>query len=160
MSFDPKWGGPAHADFPRLISWTDSPDAGVRDYSGTATYTQDFDLPKTLPGRVVLDLGKVDVIASVAVNGQSFGDVWTPPFAVDVTSALHPGKNHLEVKVANLWTNRLIADAKLPEAQRLTWTTYPMYRPDARRLPSGLLGPVVLRAAALVPGEAASLKNP
>ena len=108
----------------------------------------------------MLDLGKVDVIASVAVNGQSFGDVWKPPFAVDVTSALHPGKNHFEVKVANLWTNRLIADAKLPEAQRLTWTNYPMYRPDARRLPSGLLGPVVLRAAALVPGEAASLKNP
>ena len=160
VSFDPKWGGPAHADFPKLISWTDSPDPGIRDYSGTATYTREFNLPQTIPSQAVLDLGKVDVIASVAVNGQSFDDVWKPPFAINVTPALHPGKNHLEVKVANLWTNRLIADAKLPETQRLTWTNHPMYRAGAPRSSSGLLGPVVLRAEASVPGEAASLKNP
>ncbi len=160
VSFDPKWGGPARVDFPKLISWTDSPDPGIRDYSGTATYTREFNLSQTIPSRVVLDLVKVDVIASVVVNGQSFGDVWKPPFAVEVTPALHAGKNHLEVKVANLWTNRLIADAKLPETQRLTWTSYPMYHAGAPRSSSGLLGPVVLRAAALVPGEAASLKHP
>ena len=160
VSFDPKWGGPAHTNFPSLISWTDSPDAGIRDYSGTATYSLEFDLPKTLPGRVVLDLGKVDVIASLAVNGQSLGDLWKTPFAADVTAALHPGKNRLEVKVANLWANRLIADAGLPEAKRLTWTNYAPYKAGAPRLPSGLLGPVVLRAAASAPGEAASLKNP
>jgi hypothetical protein len=106
VSFDPRWGGPAHVDFPRLISWTDSPDPGIRDYSGTATYTREFDLPEKLPGRVVLDLGKADVIASVAVNGQSLGDVWKTPFAVDVTAALHAGKNRLEVRVANLFWAR------------------------------------------------------
>jgi hypothetical protein len=146
-SFDPKWGGPAHADFPHLISWTESKDPGIRDYSGTATYSRDFDLPDKLPNRIVLDLGKVDVIASVTVNGQSFGDVWKAPFAVDITAALHPGKNRLEVKVANLWDNRLIADASLPEKKRLTWTNYPMRRAGAPRLPSGILGPVALRAA-------------
>ena len=46
--------------------------SGIRDYSGTATYTRDFDLPKTLPSRVVLDLGTVDVIASLTVNGTEF----------------------------------------------------------------------------------------
>jgi hypothetical protein len=147
VSFDPQWGGPAQTDFPKLISWTDSPDPGIRDYSGTATYTRDFDLPQTLPNRVVLDLGTVDVIASLTVNGQSFGDVWKPPFAVDVTAALHPGKNQVEIKVANLWTNRLIADAALPEAKRLTWTNHPLYPAGAPRVPSGLLGPVALRAA-------------
>ncbi len=160
VSFDPKWGGPARTNFPSLISWTDSPEAGIRDYSGTATYSLEFDLPKTLPGRVVLDLGKVDVIASLIVNGQSLGDLWKTPFAADVTTALHPGKNRLEVNVANLWANRLIADAGLPEAQRLTWTNYPPYKAGAPRLPSGLLGPVVLRAEAAPPGEAASLKQP
>ena len=160
VSFDPKWGGPAHTNFPSLISWTDSPDAGIRDYSGTATYSLEFDLPKTLPGRVVLDLGKVQVIASVAVNGQSFGDLWKTPFAADVTAALHPGKNRLEVKVANLWANRLIADAGLPEAKRLTWTNYAPYKAGAPRLPSGLLGPVVLRAETSVSAEAASLQKP
>ena len=157
--FDPRWGGPAQADFPSLISWTDSPDPGIRDYSGTATYTREFDLPETLPGRVVLDLGKVDVIANVTVNGQSFGDLWKTPFAADVTAALHPGKNQLEVKVANLWANRLIADASLPEAKRLTWTNYAPYKADAPRLPSGLLGPVVLRAVS-APKDAASVKAP
>ncbi len=147
VSFDPRWGGPAQVEFPRLISWTDSTDQGIRDYSGTATYTREFDLPKTLPPRVVLDLGKVDVIASVTVNGQNLGDVWKAPYSVDVTAALHAGKNRLEVKVANLWANRLIADAGLPEAKRLTWTNYPPYTADKPRLPSGLLGPVVLRSA-------------
>ena len=160
VSFDPRWGGPAHTSFPSLISWTDSPDPGIRDYSGTATYSLEFDLPKILPSRAVLDLGNVDIIASLAVNGQSLGDLWKTPFAADVTAALHPGKNRLEVKVANLWANRLIADAGLPEAKQLTWTNYAPYRAGAPRLPSGLLGPVVLRAAASVPGEAASLKNP
>ncbi len=160
VSFDPKWGGPAHTNFPSLISWTDSPDVGIRDYSGTATYSLEFDLPETLPGRVVLDLGKVSVIASLAVNGQSFGDLWKTPFAADVTAALHPGKNRSEVKVANLWANRLIADAGLPEAKRLTWTNYAPYKAGAPRLPSGLLGPVVLRAETSVPRDATSLKNP
>jgi hypothetical protein len=145
VSFDPKWGGPAQAEFPRLISWTASPDPGIRDYSGTATYTREFELPETPLDRVVLDLGKVDVIARVAVNGQSFGDLWKAPFAIDVSSALHPGKNRLEVRVANLWANRLIADAGLPEAKRLSWTNYAPYAPDAPRMPSGLLGPVLLR---------------
>ena len=77
-----------------------------------------------------------------------------------MTAALHPGKNHLEVKVANLWANRLIADAGLPEAQRLTWTNYAPYKAGAPRLPSGLLGPVVLRAETSVSAEAASLQKP
>jgi hypothetical protein len=160
VSFDPQWGGPAHADFPKLISWTNSPDPGIRDYSGTATYTRDFDLPTALPSRVVLDLGTVDVIASLTVNGQSFGDVWKAPFAVDVTAALHPGKNQVEIKVANLWTNRLIADAALPEAKRLSWTNHPLYQANATRLPSGLLGPVALRAAQSEAEKPGSTPNP
>ncbi len=160
VSFDPQWGGPAHADFPKLSSWTDSSDPGIRDYSGTATYTREFDLPQTLPNRVVLDLGTVDVIASLTVNGQKFGDLWKAPFAADVTAALHPGKNRIEIKVANLWANRLIADAALPEAKRLTWTNYPPYKAGSPRLPSGLLGPVVLRSAAPAPKDAELLKHP
>ena len=94
---------------------------------------------------MVLDLGKVDVIASLDVNGQSFGDLWQAPFAADVTAALHPGKNELKVKVANLWTNRLIADAALPEAKRLTWTNY---RPLQSRCAPIALGSAWPRRAA------------
>ena len=65
-----------------------------------------------------------------------------------MTKALRYGKNRLEVKVVNVWTNRLIADAGLPESQRVSWATYNPYKPGDRLLPSGLLGPVVLRVVA------------
>lgn len=81
------------------------------------------------------------------MNGLNLGALWKAPFAVDVTKALRPGKNRLEVKVANLWTNRLIADAGLPESKRLSWATFNPYKPGDRLLSSGLLGPVQLRSS-------------
>jgi hypothetical protein len=94
----------------------------------------------------MLDLGRVEVVASVTLNGVDLGSLWKAPFAVDVTKALRPGKNRLVVKVANVWANRLIADAGLPEARRVSWVTYNPYKPSDRLLPSGLFGPVRLRA--------------
>jgi hypothetical protein len=63
---------------------------------------------------------------------------------VEVTGALKPGQNTLEITVANLWPNRLIGDQSLPAAQRVTWTTWNPFKKDAPLLPSGLLGPVSL----------------
>lgn len=57
-----------------------------------------------------------------------------------------PFRLRLEVKVVNVWTNRLIADAGLPESERISWATYNPRKPGDRLLSSGLLGPVVLRA--------------
>ncbi len=62
--------------------------------------------------------------------------------------------------MANLWTNRLIADAALPEAKRLSWTNHPLYQANATRLPSGLLGPVALRAAQSEAEKPGSTPNP
>ncbi len=143
VRFTPGWGAPAQAIFTNLISWTDFPDAGVRDYSGAATYTKEFELPAWSPGkRVVLDLGAVKVLAAVRLNGQDLGVAWKQPYALDVTSALHVGKNSLEIRVVNTWANRLIADSALPPAKRLTWATYNLYHPGDPVSPSGLLGPV------------------
>jgi hypothetical protein len=61
---------------------------------------------------------------------------------VDVTDSLRPGTNSLEIRVANLWPNRLIADSALPEDQRVASTTWNPFKPDTPLLPSGLLGPV------------------
>ena len=122
------------------------PDAGVRDYSGSATYTKDFEISALRPGEeIMLDLGKVAVLASVKLNGRDFGVVWKEPYALEVTGALRPGKNSLEVRVVNTWVNRLIADSALPPDKRLTWTTNNPYQPGDPLLPSGLLGPVFLR---------------
>jgi hypothetical protein len=70
--------------------------------------------------------------------------LWKPPFRVDVTDYVKPGTNMLEVKVTNLWPNRLIGDADLPETNRVAVTTYNPYRKDSPLLESGLIGPVRL----------------
>lgn len=146
VGFQPNAGAPEQLTFPELISWPEHSDPGVRNYSGTATYRQEFDLPKIPTGKVMIDLERVEALASVSLNGVDLGVLWKTPFAVDVTTALHSGKNRLEVKVVNVWANRLIADAGLPESKRVSWATYNPYKPGDRLIPSGLLGPVVLRA--------------
>jgi hypothetical protein len=81
-------------------------------------------------------------VAEVSVNGKALGVAWKPPFRVDITSALKPGANRLQVKVSNLWVNRLIGDQQPSVKQKYTFTTQAFYRADAPLLASGLLGPV------------------
>jgi len=89
------------------------------------------------------------VIAEVFVNGMPCGIAWTPPYRADITKALKPGRNELEVRVANTWANRLIGDERLPTAQRRTWTTYHGFKADTPVgwFRSGLLGPVTVQSA-------------
>ena len=70
--------------------------------------------------------------------------VWCAPWRVEITGAVKPKDNQLEIAVANLWPNRLIGDQSLPAAQRLTWTTWNPFTKDSPLLESGLLGPVAL----------------
>jgi alpha-L-rhamnosidase len=146
VGFQPNAGAPEQLTLPELISWPEHLDPGVRNYSGTATYVREFDLPSVPTGEVMLDLGRVEQLASVSLNGIELGVLWKTPFAVDVTKALRSGKNRLEVKVVNVWRNRLIADAGLPESKRVAWVTFNPHKVGDRLLPSGLIGPVVLRA--------------
>ncbi len=147
VRFTPGWGAPEKIEMPTLQSWTEAADPGVRAYSGSAVYTHDFDLAASAKNeRVWLDLGDVAVVASVNINGHSLGTVWKAPYAVDITDALQPGRNQLEVRATNLWSNRLIYDSGLPEAERKTWVTWNPYRPTDTAPPSGLIGPVLLRS--------------
>ncbi|MHC4399288.1 MAG: glycosyl hydrolase [Planctomycetota bacterium] len=126
VRFSQGWGAPEHVTFEELASWTEHSNPGVRYFSGTATYRREFDLPRVLfrePTCLFLDLGVVKNIAEVTVNGENLRILWKPPFRVEITDAIRPGKNLLEVKVTNLWPNRLIGDQFLPEGKRFTLPT-------------------------------------
>lgn len=145
VSFNPQWGGPEQATFEKLEDWTERPEEGIRYYSGTATYRKLFDLPEKVMGRrLFLDLGVVDYLAAVRMNGKDLGVVWTAPWRVEITQAVKAQGNSLEIDVVNLWPNRLIGDAKLAPEKRFTKTNVSP-DPDWQLMPSGLLGPVTVR---------------
>jgi hypothetical protein len=145
VAFQPNRGAPAKISINSLISWHNHADAGVKYFSGTAAYTKTVQAPaewlKT-GARLWLDLGDVKNIAEVSVNGKPLGILWKAPFRMDVTSALKAGANTLEIKVTNLWVNRLIGDQQPDATTKYTYTAQQFYRADSPLLPSGLLGPV------------------
>jgi hypothetical protein len=148
VAFDPKWGGPpAPVTFDTLTDWTERPEDEIKYYSGSALYTKSFDLPAlppTIPPghTILLDLGTVHEVASVRLNGHDLGVVWTQPARVDITSAIKPTANMLEIKVVNLWPNRLIGDSFLPADRQFTHTNVHHFTQSSSLLPSGLMGPV------------------
>ncbi len=170
-------GAPERVSLDKLISWSEHPNPGVKHFSGTATYFATLQVPEAMLGRgqrLYLDLGRVQVIAEVKLNGKDLGILWKPPFRADVTGAVKPGDNALEVKVTNLWVNRLIGDEQRPEDSkrhpggnlvewpkwllegkpsptgRLTFATWRHWTKDSPLMESGLLGPVTLKAAATI----------
>lgn len=146
LTFPPHLGAPESVSLTNLISWTESPDEGVKYFSGMASYHTKFRWSRPAEGtRVYLDLGEVHELARVRLNGQSLGILWKAPYRVEVSDALQDGENQLEIEVANLWPNRMIGDAARPEAERLTWSSFEPFKPTDKLLVSGLLGPVRLR---------------
>jgi len=157
VSFPPNWGAPDQIHLDKLISWTDHSSEGVRHFSGTATYTKEIEAPQSWFGngtRLVLDLGNVKEIAEVSINNTPLGTLWKPPFQVDITGILKPGANRLEIKITNLWPNRIIGDLALPQNERYTFTTALLsshttpadYTKDTPLFESGLIGPVTIKS--------------
>ena len=149
VSFEPNRGAPEIAQFDRLISWSDSTDLGVKYFSGSATYSKTIQVPDGVfsPGtHLWLDLGDVENIAEVAVNGKYQGILWKTPFRIDVTQALVPGSNQIVVQVTNLWVNRMIGDQQPWALKKYAFADFTPYKADSPLLPSGLIGPVRLLA--------------
>lgn len=178
VSFPPRLGAPSSAAFDQLISFPAHTDPGIRHFSGTATYQNDIEIPAGRLGagsELYLDLGDVEVMAGVELNGTDLGVLWKPPFRVRVDGVAKPGTNHLVVRVTNLWRNRMLGDTALPNdihwqgngkrnAYPAKWpdwlvngqprpsgriafcTRKDVYPKNAPLLPSGLLGPVTLQA--------------
>ncbi len=177
VRFDPAAGGPGDVRFSKLEDWSQRPEDGIRHYSGTAVYQTTFNVVSTgdSNSRWMLDLGKVEVMAELTLNGKNLGIAWKPPYRIDVTSAIQKGENRLELKVVNLWINRQIGDENLPEDSdrkpdgtlkswpdwvqkeqpsptgRFSFTSWRLYKKGDKLSPSGLLGPVRLHQVAQVP---------
>jgi hypothetical protein len=149
VRFPPGWGAPGSVLWSRLIDWTGSEDPGVRYFSGTAGYTAEFELgepPLREGGGWLLDLGSLREVAGVTLNGRNLGILWKEPFQVDITDALRTGRNTLEVKVTNLWNNRLMGDLLEPGQKPFARTNMVLKVRDL--IPAGLFGPVTIRRAA------------
>jgi hypothetical protein len=174
VHFPTNWGAPAMVTRPKLVSWSEDSDPGVKYFSGTATYSKTLRIPEERFGRnrrQYLDLGKVRIMAQVKLNGTDLGLLWKAPFRWDITEIAKPGDNTLEVRVVNLWVNRLIGDEELPEDSqrrpdgtltawpqwvkegkpsptgRYTFTSWRLWKKGSPLQESGLLGPVRLIAS-------------
>jgi hypothetical protein len=172
VSFDAHWGGPEMTVFETLQDWTTRLEQGIKYYSGTAVYRNEIAIDVDVAKKCYLDLGVVKHLAEVTLNGTNLGVVWTAPWRVEVTDAIRPGKNKLEIAVTNVWANRLIGDEqqppdcvwspghqnsgaflrefpewflkgqKRPSQGRYTFTTWNYFNRDSSLEPSGLMGPV------------------
>lgn len=179
VAFEAERGGPKEpVTFERLQDWSQHPDDAIRFYSGTATYKASFmlaDVPEDADGdrKLYLDLGRVEIMAAVKINGRDMGIAWKAPYRIDVSKAIRPGENSLEIKVVNLWINRLIGDEHRPDDSprtdkgtletwpewihgnkpsptgRLTFTSWRLWKKDDPLQPSGLIGPVTMTSPSL-----------
>ena len=81
-----------------LASWTQLNEERLKFHSGTATYQKTFTLSKKQLDKskeFYLDLGQVDVIAEVRVNGKNCGIAWKAPYRVELSDALKSGENQI-----------------------------------------------------------------
>ena len=125
-------------------------DEGIKYFSGTATYKKEIVIADDFienDAVYKLELGKVNELAEVYINGTKAGIVWKPPYTTDIGKLLKKGKNTIEIKVANHWVNRLIGDELGKEEERyLEPITRRHYDEKSEQvlLPSGLIGPVTI----------------
>ncbi|MCW0482389.1 glycosyl hydrolase [Gaoshiqia sediminis] len=174
VSFPEDTGAPSQIKLDSLKSLIKHEDFGVRHFSGTCTYQKKLMLDSVLFSegrRFFLDLGRVEVIARVFLNGREVSLLWKEPFVADITDFVNEGENELQVEITNLWANRLIGDEHLPveneyskdrfifklpdwyvnnqpkPGKRITFSVWHNLEKEDPLLESGLLGPVKLICA-------------
>jgi len=147
LSFQPGRGAPSKIVVDKLASWSENNDPGIKYFSGTGTYKKVINAPDSWfkeDHQIWLDLGEVKNLAEVILNGKSLGIVWKKPFKVNLTGQINQGENTLEVKITNLWVNRLIGDQQPGVSKKVTYTTSAFYSAGSPLLPAGLMGPVII----------------
>ena len=138
--------GEKNATFQKLMSWPEHADPDIKYYSGEAVYEKEFEVSGVMAD-AVLDLGSVESIARVQLNGEDLGTLWKAPYRFNASKALKAGKNTLELTVVHTWRNRITGDRIIRKVGK---TTDPLQ-------PSGLLGPVTLQTAGMITIESTSI---
>lgn len=188
VSFISGMGAPSKTTFDELVSWSNNNEQSIKYYSGAAVYRKNISISKEMLGKnkkLKLDLGKVEIMSEVKVNGKQLGILWKAPYYLDITDALKIGTNTIELKVVNLWVNRLIGDELLPDSSernqsnggslvswpkwitegksdptnRHSFTTWKLWKKDSQLLESGLLGPVRIISEEHITVDFGSLKT-
>jgi hypothetical protein len=151
IRFPEGWGAPSQISMNRLTDWTESKDQGVKYFSGTARYSNEFTIPDHLINRkfaLFLDLGEVKEVAELRINGKELGILWKKPFRIDITDFVKAGENNIEIAIANLWNNRIVGDYCMNLDPGFTRTNVKRkFSAKTPLLSSGLLGPVVIYPA-------------
>lgn len=144
VSFDPAMGGPAIFSMEKLMDWSTADSAGVRYYSGTGTYTRQFNIEKgnlSAKTHAYMAFENIQEIARVFINGKDCGIIWTPPYQADITEHVKPGINEIRVQVTNTWNNGIVGDWRNPEKPPYTHTNAKgHFNAKSALLPSGLIG--------------------
>jgi hypothetical protein len=146
VQFDKNYGGPQQpVIFNELKSWSQYDDPSIRFYSGTAMYRNTFNREEKNKNKTTwIQFDSIYNIATVKVNGIDCGTLWTQPNRLNITKAVKPGVNEIEIEVSNTWANRLIGDQALPVEKRITWTTAPFRLSGKPLLPAGLTGKITI----------------
>ena len=145
INFESKNIAPETITTTELMDWSKSEDDLLKYYSGKANYTTTFTYQKSDAKNVVIDLGEVGVMATVTLNGKNVGTSWMAPYRLNITDTLQEGENKLEIKVVNVWRNRLTGDKTLPVEERTTSVLVDNITRKEEMISSGLMGPVTLR---------------
>lgn len=138
VAFDGKLSSPAPIEMASPADLAQNADPEIRYFSGTITYTTEFDFDDASAARVLLNLGRVESMAKVYVNDRYAGGAWCPPYKVDITQCVKKGRNTLRVEVVNKWVNRIVGDMQLPPEQRKISLLVNPYDASTPLPPSGL----------------------
>ena len=148
----------------KLHSWAD--DEATRNFSGAATYEKSVELPNGTVSngtRIQIDFGDgtpvpvepitngmqtwldppIREAAVIFVNGLRAGSLWAPPYRLDITRFLKPGRNDLKITVGNTALNYM-AGHRLPDYKLLNLRYGERFQAQdmnkIKVLPSGIIG--------------------
>jgi hypothetical protein len=145
VSFDKSMDAPAKVEFKTLSDWATNENKNIQYYGGTATYSKTFEFTGDVSKSYSINLGRVEKLAAIRINGESLGTVWCYPYRLNITAKLKKGKNTIEVDITNPWWNRIVGDLQDGVTKKHTWMTFPFeWAKVAPLQPAGLLGPVVI----------------